>query len=87
MPDKLSVLTAREREIFNSLVAGFKVKDIAVNLNLSVKTVEAHKFNLMQKLDVHRTAHLARFATPQRAETPVQRETPDHPIIEGSTNP
>jgi len=35
------------------LAEGESVKEIACDLNLSVKTVEAHKFNLMRKLDIH----------------------------------
>ncbi len=38
------------------------VKDIASGLNLSVKTVEAHKFNLMRKLDLHNKAQLVQYA-------------------------
>ena len=91
MPD-LSVLTAREREVFHLMRESKKVKDISVQLNIAVKTVEVHKYNLMRKLDLHTTGQVRRFAIrhaaiPHRADTPVQRETPDHPIIEGSTNP
>ena len=35
---------------------------IASNLNLSVKTIEAHKFNLMRKLDIHNKAQLVQYA-------------------------
>jgi two-component system response regulator NreC len=38
------------------------VKEIAVQLHLSTKTVEAHKFNLMRKLDVHNKAQLVTYA-------------------------
>ena len=40
------------------LAEGNSVKEIAGDLNLSVKTVEAHKFNLMRKLDIHNKAQL-----------------------------
>ena len=38
------------------------LKEIAGGLNLSVKTVEAHKFNLMRKLDIHNKAQLVQYA-------------------------
>lgn len=57
-----TVLTNREREILVMLAAGIKVKDIANTLNLSVKTVEVHKFNLMGKLGIHNRAHLVAYA-------------------------
>ena len=54
----LNGITPREREIWGRLATGLSVKDIASELSLSVKTVEAHKFNLMRKLDVHNKAQL-----------------------------
>jgi len=53
---KATDLTPREREILKLLAEGNSVKEIAVLLALSVKTVEAHKFNLMRKLDIHNKA-------------------------------
>ena len=44
------------------LAEGQSVKEIACSLNLSVKTVEAHKFNLMRKLDIHNKAQLVQYA-------------------------
>ena len=44
------------------LAEGNSVKEIACDLNLSVKTVEAHKFNLMRKLDIHNKAQLVTVA-------------------------
>jgi DNA-binding NarL/FixJ family response regulator len=44
------------------LAEGNSVKEVATQLNLSVKTVEAHKFNLMRKLDIHNKAHLVQYA-------------------------
>src|ERR1051326_2357922 len=55
-------LTKREREILKMLAEGRSVKEIASTFNLSVKTVEAHKFNLMRKLDIHNKAQLVRYA-------------------------
>ncbi len=57
-----SVLTVREREIVKLLAEGNSVKECADILNVSAKTVEAHKFNLMRKLDIHNKAHLVRYA-------------------------
>src|ERR1035437_1429714 len=55
-------LTKREREILKMLAEGQSVKEIASGFELSVKTVEAHKFNLMRKLDIHNKAHLVQYA-------------------------
>jgi DNA-binding NarL/FixJ family response regulator len=55
-------LTPREREILKLLAEGRTVKEIAAILDLSVKTADAHKYNLMQKLDVHDRSQLIRYA-------------------------
>jgi len=55
-------LTPREREVVRMIAEGKSVKEIAVRLGRSVKTVEAHKFNLMRKLDVHNKAQLVTYA-------------------------
>jgi len=55
-------LTSREREILKLLAEGVTVKEIAVRLDLSVKTVEVHKHNLMKKIDVHDKAELIKYA-------------------------
>jgi len=44
------------------LAEGKSVKEAATEFNLSVKTVEAHKFNLMRKLDIHNKAQLVQYA-------------------------
>lgn len=59
---RFATLTTREREVLKMLAEGKSVKEIACDLNLSVKTVEAHKFNLMRKLDIHNKAHLVQYA-------------------------
>lgn len=59
---RLGALTRREKEILKYLAEGSSVKEIAARLNLSVKTVEAHKFNLMRKLDLHNKAQLVQYA-------------------------
>jgi two-component system, NarL family, response regulator NreC len=55
-------LTAREREIMKLLAQGKTVKDVAVLLALSGKTVDAHKSNLMRKLHLHNKAELVQYA-------------------------
>ncbi len=57
-----STLTLREREVVKMLAEGNSVKEVAGLLSLSVKTVEAHKFNLMRKLDIHNKAQLVTYA-------------------------
>jgi two-component system, NarL family, response regulator NreC len=59
---RFATLTSREREVLKMLAEGNSVKEIACDLNLSVKTVEAHKFNLMRKLDIHNKAQLVQYA-------------------------
>ncbi len=59
---RFATLTPREKEILKFLAEGQSVKEIAQHLNLSVKTVEAHKFNLMRKLDIHNKAQLVQYA-------------------------
>ena len=56
------LLSDREREILVFLAEGHSLKDIATRLNLSVKTVDAHKVNLMRKLDLHDRSELIRYA-------------------------
>lgn len=57
-----ATLTPREREVVKMIAEGYSVKEIAVHLGRSVKTVEAHKFNLMRKLDIHNKAQLVTYA-------------------------
>ena len=60
------LLSDREREILVLLAEGQSLKDIATQLNLSVKTVDAHKVNLMRKLDLHDRSELIRYAIRKR---------------------
>jgi DNA-binding NarL/FixJ family response regulator len=55
-------VTQREREVLKLLAEGYKNKEIADLLNISVKTVETHRSNLMNKLDLHNVASLTAFA-------------------------
>jgi two-component system, NarL family, response regulator NreC len=62
VPMRRSTLTVREREVMKLLAEGNTVKKAAVILGVSGKTVEAHKFNLMRKLDIHNKAQLVTVA-------------------------
>jgi two-component system response regulator NreC len=55
-------LSDREREVLKLLADGLVLKEIAVQLMLSVKTVDAHKTNLMRKLDLHDRSELVKYA-------------------------
>ena len=55
-------LTSREMEVLQQISEGAANKQIAANLNISIKTVEKHRDHLMQKLDIHDTAGLTRYA-------------------------
>lgn len=56
------ILTQREREVLKLIGEGYKNKEIAEYLCLSVKTVETHRANLMRKLDLHDVSALTTFA-------------------------
>jgi len=64
--DAYDLLSNREREVLKMLAEGLSVKEIAYRLKLSVKTVEAHKYNLMRKLDVHDRTELVKYAIQKR---------------------
>ena len=66
VPLRRSTLTLREREVMRLLAEGHTVKKAALVLGISVKTVEAHKFNLMRKLDIHNKAQLVTVAIQKR---------------------
>ena len=55
-------LTSREQEILELIWAGFKNKEIGQRLKISVKTVEAHRANMMKKMRVSNTAQLLKTA-------------------------
>jgi two-component system, NarL family, response regulator NreC len=60
--DPLDLLTTREREVLQLIAEGKTNKEIATSLNLSVYTVEAHRGRVMEKLNLHSTGELVRFA-------------------------
>jgi DNA-binding NarL/FixJ family response regulator len=57
-----STLTPRQREVLQLVAEGKGTKDIASLLKISVKTVEFHKFRIMDELDLHSTAELTKYA-------------------------
>jgi len=57
-----SLLTPREREVIQLLAEGKTSKEVATTLNLSVKTAETHRTNLMRKLDLHSVVDLTLYA-------------------------
>ena len=59
---KSGVLTPRQSEILELVAAGQTTKTIARRLGISVKTVEAHRAQLMDRLGIHEVAGLVRYA-------------------------
>ncbi len=60
--EQASDLTLREREVLQLLAEGRATKKIAERLNISVKTVESHRKNIMDKLNLHTVAELTKYA-------------------------
>lgn len=58
----LEPLTPRQREVLTFISEGHSTKDIAATLNISVKTVETHRAQLMERLGIHDVAGLVRYA-------------------------
>lgn len=56
------LLTAREQEVMGLLAEGLSTSQVADKLFISPKTVENHRYSIMQKLDLHSTIELTRFA-------------------------
>jgi len=55
-------LTPREREVVQLVAEGRTNKEVATTLNISVKTAETHRTNIMRKLDCHSLSELVRYA-------------------------
>jgi DNA-binding NarL/FixJ family response regulator len=55
-------LTPRQREILHLIARGFATREIAAQLHVSTKTVESHRAQLMQRLNIHDVAGLTRYA-------------------------
>jgi len=60
--DELNRLTGREKQVLQLIAQGKSNKEIASLLDLSVNTVSVHRANLMEKMNIHRTAELVLFA-------------------------
>jgi DNA-binding NarL/FixJ family response regulator len=60
--DSYELLTSREREVLQLLAEGKSNKDVAAMLNLSLHTVETHRSNILQKLNLHGTPELILYA-------------------------
>ena len=60
--DGLITLSAREKEVFPLLADGLSIKEISKRLGISAKTVESHKYNIMEKLKATSIAELTKTA-------------------------
>src|ERR1700684_839073 len=67
--DSLALLSKREYEVFSFLVDGMRPKDIAKMLEISPKTVDTYRANMMRKLEVDGVAGLVRFAIQRNLRT------------------
>jgi DNA-binding NarL/FixJ family response regulator len=60
--DPVAALTPRQREVLQLLAEGHSAKEIASRLEISARTVEFHKYQIMEALDLHTNAELTHFA-------------------------
>jgi DNA-binding NarL/FixJ family response regulator len=86
----LPILTAREREVTQLLAEGKSSKEVATLLNLSTKTVETHRSNIMRKLSLHSIRDLVVYAIknniiqiqmPPQPSTPTPNGTPQTTVV------
>ena len=61
-PSASTPLTPRQREVLQLLAEGWSTKQMAVRLHVSVKTIETHRKQIMDELDIHSVAELTKFA-------------------------
>jgi DNA-binding NarL/FixJ family response regulator len=61
-PSAFSSLTAREREVLQLMAEGRNTKQIAMDLHVSIKTVETHRRQIMEKLELYSVAELTKYA-------------------------
>ena len=81
--EPLRTLTGRQLEVLRLMAEGYRTRDIAARLKLSVKTVESHRGEIMKRLSVHQVVGLVRYAlrvglvaqTPNSADLPWPLET------------
>jgi DNA-binding NarL/FixJ family response regulator len=62
LEDSYELLTEREKEVLQLLAEGNSNKDVAAALQLSPHTVDSHRTNMMQKLNLHNTAEIVLYA-------------------------
>jgi DNA-binding NarL/FixJ family response regulator len=82
-PPDLPTLTSREREVTQLLAEGKSSKEVATLLNLSTKTVETHRSNIMRKLSLHSIRDLVVYAIKNNI---IQIQTPS-PITSSTQSP
>jgi DNA-binding NarL/FixJ family response regulator len=83
-PPNLPILTPREREVTQLLAEGKSSKEVASLLNLSTKTVETHRSNIMRKLSLHSIRDLVVYAIKNNI---IQIQMPPHPQSTTDTTP
>lgn len=66
LTDSYDLLTERERQVLQSLAEGRSNKEVATMLDVTLSTVETHRANLMQKLNLHSTAEIVLYAVRKR---------------------
>jgi two-component system, NarL family, response regulator NreC len=66
LTDSYDLLTDREKEVLQLLAEGRSNKEVAALLDIGLSTVETHRANLMQKLDLHSTAEIVLYAVRKR---------------------
>lgn len=76
--DPVARLSRRERVVFDLVVRGFTTKEVARELCISTKTVETHRAHINEKLAVHSTADLVRFAFRDSVPFPLGWGSDDH---------
>ena len=77
--ERLSKLTAREHQVLERIIAGRLNKQIADDLSISIKTVEAHRAQLMDRLKIHNIPGLVRYAM-RTGLTPSEPRTDQKPL-------
>jgi DNA-binding NarL/FixJ family response regulator len=77
-PRKATELTSREGEVLQLIAEGFSNKQIAAELSISIKTVEKHRQQVMNKLNIHDVAGLTRYAI---AKGMIERTVPAIPAV------
>ncbi|MEN9705256.1 MAG: hypothetical protein RLZZ393_1135 [Pseudomonadota bacterium] len=82
---QMSTVTGRERSIISMIATGKSTKAIANNMNLSVKTIEKHRYNAMRKLGLRNVAQVTRFAIDSGMVREKTGTTGVYRVIEGAT--